>query len=421
MLHRILLSLRIVQESVGIALHEIVSNRVRSSLSLMGISIGIFCVVAVVAVIDSFEDGLKKSFERLGNNVLYVMRESWKEDPGMNWWKYLKRPNPTYAEFKAIKEKVKSADKVAIRAFIGQKDLKYHTATVEKAICIGVSHDFGSIYDLQIESGRYFMPEESHKGANVVILGNKLAELLFPSGNYPVGKSIKLLGRDLTLIGVLKKEGKSILGDGFDEVAITTFNYARNLVDINSRRFYPIIAVKARDDVSLELLQDDLRQTLRAERHLQPKEADNFELNQLSILTQFLDKIFAVVGVAGALIGGFAILVGGFGIANIMFVSVKERTRLIGIKKSLGARGIYILLEFLTESVLLTLLGGLVGLVLVYIVLQIGNYYVDSLEFVLSRSNITLGILISVIVGIISGFIPAYQASKLDPVVAMRG
>ena len=412
---------KIFQEGIILALQELWSNKLRSCLSLLGIAIGIFCVIAVLSVIDSFQHGLKDSFNKIGSNVLHVSKESWDfKKITSDWWKYMRRPNPNYKEYEALRKYIKTADAINIRAVMGGQKLQNRDNVVENVALLGSTYDLARMFDLEIDYGRYFTPEEMQTGRNMVVLGHVLAEALFPNVDYAIGKSVKLKGRKLKIIGVFKKEGESIIGDGFDEVAVVPYNYFRKYFNTNNRRMQQTISVRAAENVSMEQLTDEMRGVMRGQRHLKPKEEDNFEINNLSLLTGLIDGIFGVVSIAGGLIGFFAILVGAFGIANIMFVSVKERTRIIGIKKSLGAKRIYILLEFLVEAILLTILGGFFGLLLVYLLVFVGNNFIDQFELFLSQRYIIWGMALSVIIGVIAGIIPAFLASQMDPVEAIR-
>ncbi len=412
---------KIFQEGILLAIQELWSNKLRTVLSLMGISIGIFCVISVWAITESFQAGLKQSFNKIGSNVLHVSKGSWDfQKMSTSWWKYMKRPNPNFSDYEHLQKNMKLADLINIRAVkMGQK-LQYKGVEIDNTFIVGTNYDFAEMFDLEVDIGRYFTREEIQMGKNGILLGYEVAETLFPSASFALGKEVKHDGRKLKIIGILKKEGESILGNGFDGATIVPYNYFRKYYNINNPKLEQIISVAGRDDVNLDDVREEIRGGLRASRHLKPKEEDNFEINHLSLLTGMIDSLFAVVSIAGFLIGSFAILVGGFGIANIMFVSVKERTRFIGIKKSLGAKRIYILLEFLTESIILTSLGGAIGLAAVYLLLTLGNHFIESFNLFLSSSNIFWGIVISVIIGIVAGFIPAFQASELDPVEAMR-
>jgi putative ABC transport system permease protein len=267
-------------------------------------------------------------------------------------------------------------------------------------------------------SGRYFSETESSSGNPVCIIGNTIKEGLFEYED-PIGKQIKVRDSKLTVIGVLKKEGESMIGSNIDAQVLVPINYARNIVDLRSDRFEPVILVRAKAGIPNDELIDELTGVMRAIRKLKPIAEDDFALNQTSMLSKQVNSLFDVVGIAGWIIGGFSILVGGFGIANIMFVSVRERTNLIGIQKSLGAKNYFVLLQFLAEAVVLSIIGGLIGLFLIYI----GTFIVESLmdmEIDLTQSNIILGLTISALIGVVSGFVPAYNASQLDPVEAIR-
>jgi putative ABC transport system permease protein len=222
------------------------------------------------------------------------------------------------------------------------------------------------------------------------------------------------------VIGVLKKEGESMIGSNVDTQVLIPINFARNLVDLRNDRFEPVILVKAKPGISNDELIDELTGVMRTVRKLKPIADDDFALNQTSMLSSQVNSLFDVVGIAGWVIGGFSILVGGFGIANIMFVSVKERTNLIGIQKSLGAKNYFILFQFLSEAVMLSLIGGIIGLVITFTGTLIVGQFMDSVEVHLTQSNVILGLTISILIGVVSGFVPSYNASQLDPVEAIR-
>ena len=413
-------AIRIFIEGIRLALQELWANKMRSILSTLGITIGIFCVVSVLMVVDSVERNVKNSFEKLGDDIVYIMREPWDENPTENWWKYMRRPYPNYGEFKSIQERVQTAEATAIRIIIQGKDIKYKNNTVQNVAMAAGSHEFGDIFNMEFERGRYFSMLESQLGSNKVIVGHRIAKELFPNIDDPTGKQVKIMGRKLTLIGVLEEEGSSLLGDGMDELAILPYNYMRKYIDINSKKVIPAICVKAKEGIPIAQVKEEIRGVLRAKRRLKPKEEDNFAMNQMSILLGFIDSIFGYINGAGWMIGIFSILVGGFGIANIMFVSVQERTGMIGIKKSLGAKNHYILFEFLVEAICLCLLGGLTGLLLVYAIAAMGNAVADTFEFVVSSQNISIALSLSVGIGVVSGLIPAIKASMMNPVEAIR-
>lgn len=411
---------KILNEGVVLALQELWASKLRTFLSILGITIGIFCIISVLVMVDSVERNVKQSFQRLGNDVLFVTNIPWDEDPTKNWWKYRKRPLPSYQEFKTIQDKSKLAANTAIRIIMMGQDLKYKNNTIENVMLAAASHEFGDIFNVEAEFGRYFSYFESQYGHNVVLLGHTLAAELFPNISDPVGKEIKVMGKKMTVIGVLKKEGASLLGDGFDSVAILPYHFARRYMDVNSKSGMPMIAIKVDENTAMEQATDELRGLLRAKRKLKPKEEDNFALNQQSLLMSAVDSVFGIINIAGWMIGLFSILVGGFGIANIMFVSVKERTGIIGIKKSFGAKNHFILFEFLIEAICLCFIGGMLGLLFVWGAAQVGNQYIDQFDLILSQNNILLGAFLSAAIGLISGFIPALSASQMNPVEAIR-
>ncbi len=408
----------LLKESVYFAWHSLSANKLRTFLSLLGITIGIFAIIVVFTIVDSLENNIRGSIQSLGDNVVFVQKWPWTFGPDYPWWKYMNRPVPKYEELFDIQKKSKTAEAVAFRIG-GRRNLKYKGNIIQNAVVSGCSYDYYKIKAFDIAEGRYFTESEVNAGYNVVILGSKIAEGLFPNNPIPIGEEIKIAGKKAYVIGLFKREGESMLGNSADKMVLIPFNFARSILDVNSENSDPFIAVRAKPGVSNAQMIDELTGIMRGVRQLKPLADDNFALNETNLISKNFDILFDVIGIAGWIIGGFSILVGGFGIANIMFVSVKERTHVIGIQKSLGAKNYFILLQFLSESVFLSLIGGVIGLLLTFGITFFARDAID-MDISLTKSNIILGITISVLIGIISGFVPAYSASQLDPVEAIR-
>jgi len=413
----LILFVKLVRESYLFAVTALRVNKLRTFLSLLGITIGIFTIISVFTVFDSMEKTIRSSVESLGNNVLFVQKWPWSFGSDYAWWKYMNRPVPKIADMEAIQKKSMGYESVAFEANTS-KTVEHLNNSIEGAIVIAVSRDYDKTMSVDIEEGRYFSEIESTAGKNVAIIGSFIAENLYENTD-PIGKNIKIFGRKMKVIGLLKKKGENLFGDNSDKEVILPVNYVRNILDIRSDAMDPVIIVKAKAGVSNDELKDELTGILRSEHRLKPLAEDDFAINETSLLTKGFDSLFSVISMVGWLIGGFSILVGGFGIANIMFVSVKERTSIIGIQKSLGAKRYFILFEFLFEAIILSLVGGIVGLLLVYA----GTLLVSALfdiTFTLGMGNIMRGIIISGVIGLVSGFIPAYKASRMNPVDAIR-
>jgi putative ABC transport system permease protein len=270
----------------------------------------------------------------------------------------------------------------------------------------------------EIGKGRYFSPNEYVSGSNVAVLGAEIAERLFKEEN-PVDKEIKVAGRKVRVIGILKKEGEGGISlSNVDQLTIIPLNFGRNFINLRNRFIDTQLIIKARAGVSVRELSDEAVMILRAARRLKPIEPENFSVNTATMLSRGFDAVFAGINIGGWLIGGFSILVGGFGIANIMFVSVRERTNMIGIQKALGAKRSFILQQFLAESVLLSVVGGILGVILIFIG-TLGINYLYELNMHLTLSNILLAITISGVIGIVAGYAPAWSAAKMNPVEAI--
>jgi putative ABC transport system permease protein len=410
--------IRLIYESIAFAFNALIVNKLRTFLSLLGVTIGIFAIIAVFTVVDSLENNIRDSVQSLGDNVVYIQKWPWGGGGGdYAWWKYFQRPDASYDEMVMVRERSHLAESVV---FAGSRSTtaKYLNNSIENVGIFGVSHDYIHVWNIKIIEGRYFTEQESMSGRNLAILGADIAEGLF-GGQSAVGREIKAMGRKLLIIGVLEKEGQSIVGNSNDELIIVPVLFMDKILDINGSQFNPMIMTKAKEGVDVEQMTEELRGIMRSLRRLPPRAEDNFALNEISVLSQGLTQMFGIIDIAGWIIGGFSILVGGFGIANIMFVSVKERTNLIGIQKSLGAKNFFVLFQFLFESITLCVIGGAVGLVLVGVL----SYFATNatgFNLFLSVKNIIMGLSISVVIGLISGLAPALSASRLDPVEAIR-
>ncbi|MBD99453.1 MAG: ABC transporter [Verrucomicrobia bacterium] len=412
-----MLYLRLLRESLLFAIDSLVVNKLRTVLSLLGITIGIFAMVSVFTVVSSLEKNVRSSIQSLGDNVIYIQKWPWSFSSDQPWWDYIRRPQPSLEEFNRVKKQCQSAEAVAMVVGDGGT-VKYLNNSIDNASFVGVTHEYNKIWDLKITDGRYFTPLENRTGRPVAIVGHDIATNLF-EGSNPIGKRLKMKGRYVDVIGVLKRDGESMMGNSNDKNVFIPIQFARNFVMLGGRSTETTIMVKAKEEVSNAELMDELTGIMRSLRKLKPAAKDNFALNRLSLLSQGFDGLFSVINIAGFTIGIFSIIVGGFSIANIMFVSVQERTSLIGIQKSLGAKNAFILFQFLFESVFLCLIGGAVGLLLILLGTLIVTYGLDF-ELFMGIDDISLGLGLSAIIGIISGIVPSLRASRLDPVEAIR-
>ncbi|WAC11152.1 ABC transporter permease [Dyadobacter pollutisoli] len=408
--------LRQVLESFRFAWQALKSNITRTILSLLGVTVGIFAIVAVFTIVDSLERSIRESLSFIGDKVIYVQKWPWGFGGEYEWWKYFQWPEPTYAEYKYLYENLESASAVAIMDFKGGTVLKNGSNSIN-ALIQGVSYEYNLISEIPIQTGRYFIPLETNNARNVAVVGADIAAALFP-GQEPVGKTFKLAGNKFTIVGVQVKKGESLVdfGGSPDKKCIIPFSAFSKMFQ-SGRRNADIVVKGFPEDEGMKEVEAEITGLMRTKRGIKPREGANFSLNRPEAAADAISGLFAVLTIAGWVIGSFSILVGGFGIANIMFVSVKERTNLIGIQKSLGAKNYSILFQFLFEAIMLSLVGGGVGIFLVYL---LSFVKMGSLEILLTPANILLGLGVSSIIGVLSGIIPAMLAARMDPVIAIR-
>jgi len=411
---------RLLQESFSFAMNALRNNKLRTLLSLLGVTIGIFSIIAVLTAVDSLDRKIKDSLSTLDKNTIYLTSVCF-GPTDIPQWKVDQFPKVSYEEYQYLREALNNVDYLCFQFFTNKESIKYEAKTVSDVNVVPVTSEFVDIQRLEFSEGRFFNESESNSGVPVVVLGYEIANGLF-DGFDPIGKTVRIYGQRFTVIGVTKKKGESGMdfgGGGDDVSAFIPSNFLRRIYGDNNDTMLPVIIIKPEKGTDMPELKAQIAQKLRNFRGVKSEEINNFFVNVLSGFTDLIDGIVSQMNIIGWIISGFSLLVGGFGIANIMFVSVKERTNLIGIQKSLGAKNKFILFQFLFESVILSVIGGLVGLILVWIISMVLTKMLDF-EFVLSLWNIIIGTGLSAVIGLISGILPAISASRLDPVEAIR-
>jgi putative ABC transport system permease protein len=414
-----LVYLRLLKESFGFAMNALRSNKLRTLLSLLGVTIGIFSIIAVLSAVDSLNRKITKDIGSLDNSTVFFFKYCFGPSDVPDW-KIDQFPNVTYDEYKLLKNNLTDVENVCFQFYAGRETIKHELKSISSIVVIPCTYEMYDIEKFDFEEGRFFSEKESNSGDNTVVIGHDIADALF-EGTSPIDKYVRLYGQRFRVIGVLKKVGDRLIsfGSNPDTTIYPTVNKIRSLFGDNTKSFTPIVIIKPVKGVDVESLKAQIAYRIRNFRGIKSGQADNFFINLLKGATDMIDETIGLMNVMGWVIAGFSLLVGGFGIANIMFVSVKERTNLIGIQKSLGAKNRFILFQFLFEAIILSVLGGIIGLFMVWGIALILTNALDF-EFVLSLGNILLGTGLAAVIGLISGILPAIAASKLDPVEAIR-
>lgn len=415
-----MLLIRLIFESFALAFGSLKANKLRTVLSLLGITVGIFAIISVFTVIDSMERYIRDSLNSLGNNMIFIQKWPWAPPEGETeypWWRYLNRPSPELEETEEILRRGRTVDNAAF--FFGfSKTIQAGSDKIENATILSTTYGLMDVWNLKVDRGRYFTEMEMNSGTPVALIGADIADKLFPDQN-PLNRTIKIQGNKFRIIGTYERKGQDAFGTSMDKYVHISAIKSFYIIDVRNRDMRQSICVKGKLDVDSDKFKAELEGIMRTLHRLKPMEENDFALNEVNLLSKGLEQLFKVINFAGAIIGGFSIIVGGFGIANIMFVSVKERTKIIGIQKSLGAKRYFIMLQFIFEAIVLSVIGGIVGLLLIFIGTVIVS---NATEFniVLTAGNIITGLMISSIIGFIAGLMPARSAARLDPVIAIN-
>lgn len=408
--------LTILSNSLRLTLQELRVNKTRTILSLTGVAFGIFCIIGVLATVTSLERNIQTEIKSLGSNTIYIDKWEYGGGPDRPFWKYRARPVMKYEEVDLIMQRSQLIDGATFLMRSGG-NISYKDDIVNNASVYGVTEMQMRVQPLQFEVGRFMSNAEFNSASPVGLIGFDNAEKLYGNAERALGKTFEFKGKRITIIGVIRKEGQNFVGWDYDNCIMLPYKLARQLIEEDFSN--PVIIAKGKEGVTTTAFSNELQGVMRQIRRLSPLQEDNFSLNSVEAFSKAIESLFSTVNVVGGIIGVISLIVGMFGIANIMFVTVKERTPIIGLKKAIGARRASILLEFLIEAALLCLMGGAIGLVFVFILTLILS---GPLEFPVYISLPLLGatVLICVVVGVLAGIFPASRAAKMDAVVAIR-
>lgn len=413
----------LVAESASFAFFSIRSDKLRTFLSLFGVTVGIFSIVAVFCAVDSLKSNIMEGVQSFGSDIVYIDRFPMAQEEGedgepMQWWNYLQRPEITEENFEYVARNATLAKSV-VYVIMGNGNASYRRNNYSNAFLVITTDGLENVMNYSLAEGRDFSDQEIRGGANVAILGYNVAMELF-GDSWPIGKKVKVKGGSAIVIGVLDKQGESMASMvNTDDAVVLPLQFGKTVL-ASSWGSGMMMAAPA-EGAPRQAFLDELRLLMRSCRGLSPSEKDDFAINEMTFLLEMLDTVFRGISKAGWIIGAFSLIIGGFGIANIMFVSVQERINQIGIQKALGAKRYVILTQFMVEASFLSLAGGLVGILLVFIVSIPVNAFSKYFTITMSLDNALAGMLIAVVLGILSGLLPAWKAATVDPVRAING
>lgn len=398
-----------IREGLKISWHAILASKMRSILTTLGIVIGIVTVSLMAMAIEGLNRAFMRSISALGSDVFYIEKVPWESHHA--WWKYRKRQDFELADARVIAKEATHALGVSVEAS-GNWPVKYQNRDASSIWIVGNNEQSALVRQLTVKEGRFFSEADVSGARPVCVLGAEVAEKLFPSES-PLGKKIKINEKNFEVIGVNDKFGQFLFGNMDSQVIIPITRFVSDFI----RRPYVFFMIKVRDPKQMDEAKEELRGIIRKIRHVPPGAEDDFAINQQEILVSTFNRVARVIGAVGLFITGLSLFVGGIGIMNIMFVSVAERTREIGIRKAIGAKRRTILVQFLLEAAMVCLFGGLVGLLLAFLASLALNKFIPVS---LSYGVIALAIGLSLLTGLVAGFMPAWRAARMNPVDALR-
>jgi len=401
-------------ESMLIALRSVWTNKMRAVLTTLGIIIGIVSVTGMATVVNGIEQGFENDISSLGTDVIYIEKWPWVSGPGFKWWNYINRPNITADVAEALNDHSTTVQEAT--AFVSTaRPMKSDYQSIAGARIMGVQANYPDVHIVDLADGFFITPFDDHGARNVVVIGAGVKEELYPFGS-PLGKQLVMGGAKFRIIGVMTKKGSGAEGNSSEDFSVQIpFNTFKKHFGMRFRDVS--VRAKVLDGIPLAIAKDEIRGVVRLARRLQVQDEDDFEINEQETLRATIEPIKNAIFGIGIGLTALALLVGGIGVMNIMFVTVKERTREIGVRKAVGARRLTILMQFLVEAIVICMVGGLIGVGLAF---PLAMLIAAVLPAVLGFDTVVLAFTICVAIGTIFGLAPAWTAAKAPPIEALR-
>lgn len=412
------------REALRFAGNALRGNRQRTFLTMLGVATGIFAITGILTMVNSLQTSITQGIASLGNTVLFVHHWPWAEN-NEDWYKFINRPKVSYEDYLMLRERLQRVDAVGYQVAVNNQTVQALGRSATGVEVDGITEQMSLIGDLELTEGRYFSGLEFQRGKAVAVIGHAIANNLFPNGSA-VGQYIRVGKERLLVIGVLARKGKALMfGNSDDDKVFVPYPQMASMYDLRQRNVDHVISVRAVDHADVPWVEQEITGLMRLARGLGPRSENNFAINKQEALMNRFDSVFGYLRIGGVVISIFSVLIGGFSIGNIMYISVKERTTEIGVQKALGSTKGFILLQYVMESVLVCLLGGLMGIAVVFGIGALADLGLAAAQVGLrvsfSLSDLLTGLGLAVVIGLVAGVVPSVLAARLDPVEAIRG